>query len=75
MKITGTRSYIIVELFGRRLKILGELTSTPAFYAEKNSIRRWEAPYDNEFITESEKETIIEQILQNDNKEFEIFFV
>nr|WP_292960138.1 hypothetical protein [Muricauda sp. UBA7809] len=46
MIITGTKSNIIVETEGKSLKIEGELTTTPAFYADKDSIKNWESPYD-----------------------------
>jgi hypothetical protein len=39
MKITGVRSYILVERDVRTLKITGELTTAPAFYADSISIK------------------------------------
>lgn len=65
-KITGTRSYIMVEFGARSLKIAGELTLTPAFYADAASIKNWEAPHQGEPITASEKQEIIERILAYD---------
>lgn len=75
MKITGTRSYILVEFDHRSIKITGELTTTPAFYADINSIKHWESPYDNIIITEEEKKLIIKRILQeSEDKVFKIYF-
>lgn len=79
MKITGTRSSIIVEFTdgeftGHKVKIEGELTLTPAFYAIKGSIENWEIPYENEKITNDDKERIVEQILKNDNPDFKVVF-
>lgn len=64
MKITGTRSYILVEFDHRTVKIQGELTTTPTFYADLNSIKNWEPPFDNLVISEGEKKQIIEAILK-----------
>ncbi|WP_414617429.1 hypothetical protein [Dyadobacter sp. 32] len=41
MKITGDRGTIWVEIEGKTIKIEGELTTTPSFYAEFNSIVHW----------------------------------
>lgn len=62
MKITGTRSYILVEFDHRTVKIAGELTTTPVFYAEINSIKNWEAPYNKVAVTEEEKQEIIRRV-------------
>jgi hypothetical protein len=69
MKITGTRSYIIVELEDRKIRIPGELTTTPAFYASKDSIKAWEPPYEKEILTQEQKESLIAKILEENNKE------
>lgn len=69
MKITGTRSYIIVETEGKSLKIEGELTTTPAFYADKDSIKNWESPHDDIRISEDEKMSLIKKIVQEGKKE------
>ncbi len=69
MKITGTRSYIIVETDGKSLKIEGELTTTPAFYADKDSIVHWESPYDNIRISDEEKMALIDKIIEEGSKE------
>ena len=75
MKITGTRSYILVEYDYRTLKIEGELTATPAFYADKNSIKFWEKPHDNILITEEEKDEIIDKIIEESkNTGLKIYF-
>ncbi|HTJ52997.1 MAG TPA: Imm74 family immunity protein [Cyclobacteriaceae bacterium] len=74
MKITGTRSYILVELDHWTLKIAGELTTTPAFYADVNSIKNWEAPYENLKVTDEEKSEIIKKVIEFNNPEFPIIF-
>jgi hypothetical protein len=79
MKITGTRSYMIVEFTdgefaGKKVKIEGELTLTPAFYAVKGSIKNWEAPYENDRIKDDDKKQIVEQILEHNNPDFKIVF-
>jgi len=79
MEITGTRSYINVkftdgEFSGKKVKIYGELTLTPAFYADKKSIKYWEAPHESIEMLDSEKQDIVEQVLKQKNSHFEIFF-
>jgi hypothetical protein len=74
MRITGTRSYILVEFDSRTVKIAGELTTTPAFYASPGSIKNWESPYEKVEITPDEKREIIERVLAHDNPEFRIIF-
>jgi len=71
--ITGTRSYIIVDFGDRRVKIQGELTTAPAFYGYINSIKNWEAPFEDNLITESEREGIVAQISKYNNPEFPVF--
>jgi hypothetical protein len=68
MKITGTRSHIFVETEGKVLKISGELTATPAFYADINSINHWEKPYESIKITAKERKTLIEKIKEESNR-------
>jgi hypothetical protein len=55
MKIIGARDYILVQYDHRSVKISGELTTTPAFYADLSSIKNWEPPYENVAITNEEK--------------------
>jgi len=74
MKITGTRSYILVELDHRTVRIAGELTTTPAFYASIGSINNWEPPHEKSKVTEEEKKEIVKIVLENDNPEFKIIF-
>lgn len=74
MKITGTRSYILVEFDHRTVKISGELTLDPAFYADRDSITKWEFPYDSEEITAEEKEAIIKGVSEQNNPGFRILF-
>ena len=75
IKITGTRSYILVELISKTVKIEGELTTTPAFYASVRSIKNWESPHQDLEISPSEKKQIIEQVLALNNPDFKIIFV
>lgn len=74
MKTTGTRSYILAEFDHRTVKIAGELTITPAFYASIGSIKNWEPPYDKIAVTEQEKMEIIEKVLEQNNPDFKIIF-
>jgi len=60
--IKGTRSTIEVEIDNKQIIITGELTTTPIFYADIDSIKNWEPPYEQEPITENEKKEIISSI-------------
>lgn len=65
MKITYrilTPSKMIINVDNRTMLLTGEGTITPAFYADIKSMKNWEPPYENEKITESEKQEIIEVI-------------
>lgn len=73
--IKGTRSYVTVYLEDRSIVIQGELTLTPAFYANKNSISKWNEPYQNIVITDKEKDELVQKIIQfTDNLEIKILF-
>jgi Immunity protein 74 len=79
MKITGSRSYINVEFTegtfaGKKIRIEGELTLSPAFYADKNSIKHWEPPYERVIISNVDKQEIVKQVLEQKYPRFEIFF-
>ena len=74
MKITGTRSYILVEFDSRTVKIKGELTTTPAFYASISSIENWEPPNENLKVTDAEKNEIVRKVTAQKNPGFEIIF-
>ena len=61
MKITGTMSYIKVEIEGKTVKIEGEKV-IDGFIAFKNTIKNWEPPYENEIIDEKLKQEIIQKV-------------
>lgn len=62
MKITGTRSYIKVEIGGKIVKIKGELL-IGGFVAYKDSIKKWEPPYESEGIDDLEKQKIVNMVI------------
>ena len=74
MKITVTRSFILVEFDHRTVKISGELTSAPAFYASISSIKNWEPPFENIEITDEEKKQIVERVSKENRGELKIIF-
>jgi len=63
MKITGTRSYIDVEIDGKTVQIEGELLKG-RFVAYKDTIRHWEPPFEHIMIGEKEKAEIISRVIQ-----------
>jgi hypothetical protein len=75
MKITGTRSYILVEFDHRTVKIAGEMVTNLMFYAEIRTMKNWEAPYDHIVIEEDEKLQIMNAVNEEiKDKEIKIIF-
>lgn len=75
MKITGTRSSLKIEIDNKVLLITGELTTTPAFYADINSIKFWQTPNGDIPISNEERELLIVQIAdEGKRKSMPIFF-
>lgn len=64
MKIRGGRSYVIIEVGKNEIRIDGELTITPAFYAEAESIKYWKTPKGLVSISEEERDRLILQIIE-----------
>ena len=62
MKITGTTSYIKVEIDGKVVKIEGEMI-VGGFVAFKNTIRNWEPPYESEVIDDKVKKEIVYKVI------------
>lgn len=63
MRITGTRSYIKVEIDGKVVKIDGEML-VGGFVAYQDSIHNWEPPYEDEVISDSKKQEIIDKVIE-----------
>ena len=62
IKITGTNTYIEVDIDGRVTRIAGEMTVN-GFTCLENSIDYWISPEIKE-ITEEEKEMIINKVIE-----------
>lgn len=74
MQITGTSSYIKVEINNKTVKIQGEMI-IGGFIAYTNTIKTWEPPYDDIDIGESTKEEIIRVVIEKTrNSDFKIKF-
>ncbi|MEO3943981.1 Imm74 family immunity protein [Gorillibacterium sp. CAU 1737] len=74
MKITGTSSYIRVELHNRSVKIQGEQL-VGGFLAYSDSIANWEPPYDDVGIDEQTKKELIQAVIEKTkNSHFQIKF-
>lgn len=65
--LTPSTIKVIVDA-KKELYINGEGTAEPKFYADIDSIKKWEAPYENEIITEAEKNEIIKAIERESKK-------
>lgn len=61
-KITGTNTYIDVEIDERMIRIYGELV-VGGFVCYEKSIREWMVPFE-EPVTEAEKQMIIQKVLE-----------
>jgi hypothetical protein len=68
MKITGTRSTVTIEENGKKLILSGELTTEPAFYADRDSMQYWLTEKGNVSITEDEKTELILRITEESRK-------
>ena len=69
-----SRGSMYVQYGEHSALISGELTfEPPVFYAELQSFKNWNPPYENEQITESEKNEIISYLL-NANSPTKIVF-
>jgi hypothetical protein len=63
-----TRGSMIVRYGDKTATIYGELIfEPPTFYAEINSIKKWDKPFDSKEISDAEKKEIIEFISSNSN--------
>lgn len=68
IKITGTRSYIKIEIDGKVVKIEAEKI-VEGFVNFKNTITNWEPPYENEVIDDKMKKEIVDKVI-NETKTF-----
>lgn len=57
-----TPSKLLIEIDNKKIIVNGEVTTTPVFYADINSFKKWESPFENILITEEEKKRIIKLI-------------
>jgi len=63
MKITGTNSYIVLNLDGREIKVEGERIYG-GFIAEKKTMKRFEPPFEKDLVTEKIKEEFIREAIK-----------
>ncbi|WP_040214615.1 Imm74 family immunity protein [Clostridium polynesiense] len=61
MKITGTMSYIKVEIDEKVVKIEGEKI-IGGFVAFKDTMKNWESPHDDDVIDDKLKQEIIDRV-------------
>lgn len=74
MKITGTSSYILVETGDKKAKIQSELLIN-GFAAYADTMQYWEAPDNENTVSESEKQSIIHAVLaESERTGFRITF-
>lgn len=69
MKITGSNSYVKFDLEnGYVVKAEGEMLVGGKFVVFKDSMKNWEPPHENEALSESEIQDIINQVQQSMNE-------
>lgn len=69
MKVTGTRSWICFDLEnGYSIKATGELLSNHRFAVDTDSLKKWEPPHENEFITKEQIKEIMDMVEETINK-------
>lgn len=74
MKITGTSSYIEVEMDNKTVKIQGEMIVN-SFAAYSDTIVHWEPPYEHIMIDTATKDKIIKEVTDYcGNLDFKIVF-
>jgi hypothetical protein len=74
LKIKGTSSYITVEIDDKTVKIQGEMLAG-GFLAYADTIKHWEAPYEDVIIDENTKAKIIKDVMdETGNSDYEIQF-
>jgi Immunity protein 74 len=74
MKITGTSSYIKVEIDSKTVKIQGEML-IGGFLAYSDTIKNWEPPYENVMIDDVTKAKIIKEVIdETKDSNFKIEF-
>ena len=70
-----TPSQMEVIYNGKKLHISGEITTTPAFYADISSIKYWEPPNEKDEVSNEEKEEIIKVIsAKSMSRNIRVFF-
>jgi hypothetical protein len=62
MKITGTSSYIILDIDGWKIKTEGEMV-IGGFYAEIKSMQQFEPPYEKVPLTDEIKQKYIDEAI------------
>lgn len=62
VKITGSRSFIDVDIDGKEVRIIGEMI-VGGFVAYKNSIKEWNKPA-GEIINDDTKNDIIRKVTE-----------
>lgn len=62
IKITGDRSYVVLDIDGWKIKVEGELV-IEGFIAKKESIQKFEPPYNNVDLTDAIKIRYIDEAI------------
>lgn len=69
MEITGSSSHVKFNLEnGYAVKVDGEMLVGGKFVAFKNSMKNWEAPHENQELSEKEIQKNIQQVKENANE-------
>ena len=63
MKITGTSSYVMLDIDGKKIRAEGEMV-VGGFVAEKNTMKQFEPPYESEPVTDVVRQRYIDEAVK-----------
>ena len=63
MKITGTSSYVMLDIDGKKIRAEGEMV-VGGFVAEKSTMKQFEPPYESEPVTDAVRQHYIDEAVK-----------
>ena len=63
MKITGTSSYVMLDIDGKKIRAEGEMV-VGGFVAEKSTMKQFEPPYESEPVTDVVRQRYIDEAVK-----------
>ena len=63
MKITGTSSYVMLDIDGKKIRAEGEMV-VGGFVAETSTMKQFEPPYESEPVTDAVRQNYIDEAVK-----------